>query len=71
MANNQLILGLATNSTFQIHSLDIKLDHENYYLWHSTIFFALETFDLESFVLYPNPPTATRPVVPATDPSHH
>lgn len=68
MANNQLILGLATNSSFQIPSINIKLTHENFCLWRSTIISALETFDLESFVLAPNPPAETRPVAPATVP---
>lgn len=66
MANNLLILGHTTGSSFQIPSINIKLDHENYYIWRTTKFFALETFGLESFVLSPNPADATQPVAPPT-----
>ncbi|KAL4587789.1 hypothetical protein LXL04_000663 [Taraxacum kok-saghyz] len=73
---------LATSSTLtlQIPPITIKLDRENYSLWRTTIIAALEAFDLDEFVLNPNPPTttievpaiegtpatATSPVVPAT-----
>ncbi|KAL4585655.1 hypothetical protein LXL04_010278 [Taraxacum kok-saghyz] len=57
--NNQHILGLATNSSFQIPPLNIKLDSSNLCLWRTTIISALETFDLESFVLDPQPPSET------------
>ncbi|KAL4580085.1 hypothetical protein LXL04_016262 [Taraxacum kok-saghyz] len=68
MANNNNILGFATNSTFQIPSISIKLENSNYSLWRTTVISALETFDLESFVLAPNPPNETRAVHPATTP---
>ncbi|KAL4589837.1 hypothetical protein LXL04_002748 [Taraxacum kok-saghyz] len=69
MANNhQLILGLATSSSFQIPSINIKPEHENYSLWRTTIISALETFDLESFVLAPAPPAETRAITPPTTP---
>ncbi|KAL4586002.1 hypothetical protein LXL04_010632 [Taraxacum kok-saghyz] len=66
--NNQLILGLATSSSFQILSINIKLEHENYSIWRTTINSALETSDLESFVLAPAPPAETRAVTPPTTP---
>ncbi|KAL4589565.1 hypothetical protein LXL04_002473 [Taraxacum kok-saghyz] len=60
MANNyQHILGLATNSSFQILSINIKLETSNFCLWRTTIISALETLDLESFILHPNPPPKT------------
>lgn len=59
MATNQNLLGLATNSSFQIPPLSIKLKTSNYCLWRTTIVSALETFDLESFVLDPKPPAET------------
>ncbi|KAL4574201.1 hypothetical protein LXL04_021027 [Taraxacum kok-saghyz] len=61
MAAN-ILLGLAANSNpvnFQIPSLSIKLNQNNFSLWRSTIISALETFDLESFVLSSDPPAAT------------
>lgn len=62
MATNPLLLGLAANSSsinFQIPSLSVKLGRDNYPLWRTTIISALETFDLENFVLAPNPPSET------------
>ncbi|KAL4573553.1 hypothetical protein LXL04_020363 [Taraxacum kok-saghyz] len=63
MATNPLLLGIASNSSlnFQIPSISIKLDRDNYSLWRSTIIsaletFELETFELEAFVLAPSPP---------------
>ncbi|KAL4588192.1 hypothetical protein LXL04_001074 [Taraxacum kok-saghyz] len=58
-ANNQHILGLATSSSFQIPSINIKLETSNFCLWRTTIISALETFDLESFILNPQPPPET------------
>ncbi|KAL4556265.1 hypothetical protein LXL04_038911 [Taraxacum kok-saghyz] len=37
----------------QIPPINIKLDRDNYSLWHSTVISALETFDLESFIFNP------------------
>lgn len=64
------LLTLATTNAstlnFQIPSIAVKLDRENYSLWRTTIIAALETFDLEEFVLNPSPPPETI-VVPATE----
>lgn len=49
----------STNLNFQIPSISIKLDRENYSLWRTTIISPLETFDLESFILNPMPPPET------------
>ncbi|KAL4563173.1 hypothetical protein LXL04_027209 [Taraxacum kok-saghyz] len=67
-APHLLHLATTTASTvnFQIPSIAIKLDRENYSLWRTTIIAALETFDLDDFVLNPKPPSETI-VVPATD----
>ncbi|KAL4575776.1 hypothetical protein LXL04_011862 [Taraxacum kok-saghyz] len=68
MATNQFLLGLATTSSplnLQIPPLSIKLDRHNYSLWQTTIISALETFELDTFVLSPNPPAETIPVLPA------
>lgn len=62
MSNNSLLLGLTTNSdplNFQITLISIKLERENYLLWHSIILSALTTFDLVDFALSPIPPVAT------------
>ncbi|XP_019420746.1 PREDICTED: uncharacterized protein LOC109330937 [Lupinus angustifolius] len=64
MANtNQSLLALANtthpNLNLQISSINIKLARENYSLWRSTIVSALETFDLETFILHPSPPPET------------
>ncbi|KAL4572532.1 hypothetical protein LXL04_019311 [Taraxacum kok-saghyz] len=71
MATNPLLLGIASNSSlnFQIPSINIKLDRDNYSLWRSTIIsaletFELETFELEAFVLAPAPPAETITVSP-------
>ncbi|KAL4587852.1 hypothetical protein LXL04_000726 [Taraxacum kok-saghyz] len=57
------ILNLATTTAsalnFQIPPINIKLDRNNFSLWRTTIISALETFDLEDFVLNPKPPSAT------------
>ncbi|KAL4563316.1 hypothetical protein LXL04_027356 [Taraxacum kok-saghyz] len=58
-ANNQHILGLATGSSFQIPLINIKLETSNFCLWRTTIISALETFELESFILNPQPPPET------------
>ena len=57
--NNQHILGLATNFSFQILSINIKIETSNFCLWRNNIISVLETFDLESFILHPNPPPET------------
>lgn len=57
----------STNLSFQIPSLSIKLDRANYPLWRTTIIYALECFELESFVLAPFPPTKTIPAPPTDD----
>lgn len=54
------------NLNLQIPPINIKLDRDNYSLWHSTIIFVLETFDLEAFILNPLPPPETR-VITNTD----
>nr|KAJ0190963.1 hypothetical protein LSAT_V11C800427270 [Lactuca sativa] len=62
MASNPSLLGLAADSSalnFQIPPISIKLDRNNYCLWRTTIKSALETFELDSFVLSPDPPTET------------
>ncbi|KAG4911961.1 hypothetical protein JHK82_052550 [Glycine max] len=64
MANTSpslLALANTTNSNLnlQIPSINIKLERDNYSLWRSTIIFALETFELESFILNPAPPMQT------------
>ncbi|KAL4579868.1 hypothetical protein LXL04_016036 [Taraxacum kok-saghyz] len=71
------LLGIASNSSlnFQIPSIDIKLDRDNYSLWRSTIIsaletFELETFELEAFVLAPAPPPETITVSPTGNQSH-
>lgn len=73
MSNNTLLLGLATNGSsalnFQIPSINIKLDRTNYSLWRSTVLSALATFDLDEFVLAPNPPAETVPVATAAPPA--
>ncbi|KAH1193046.1 Retrovirus-related Pol polyprotein from transposon RE1 [Glycine max] len=61
MANTSpslLALANTTNSNLnlQIPSINIKLERDNYSLWRSTIISALETFELESFILNPAPP---------------
>ncbi|KAL4589563.1 hypothetical protein LXL04_002471 [Taraxacum kok-saghyz] len=63
--NNQHILGLATNSSFQIPSINIKIETSNFCLWRTIIISALETFDLESFILHPNPSPKTITVTQA------
>ncbi|KAL4571540.1 hypothetical protein LXL04_018301 [Taraxacum kok-saghyz] len=68
MANNNNILGFATNSTFQIPSINIKLETSNYSLWRTTIISTLETFDLDSFMFSRTPPDETRAVQPAITP---
>lgn len=72
MANSgQSLLAHATASSqnLQIPPINIKLDRDNYDLWRSTIVSALETFDLESFILKPNPPPETyMPTVSADNP---
>lgn len=54
------LLNLATTTTtnlnFQIPTIMIKLDRANYSLSRTTIVLALETFELEDFVLNPQPP---------------
>ncbi|KAG5069156.1 hypothetical protein JHK85_001533 [Glycine max] len=65
MANSSSsLLPLANNNTFnlslQLPPITIKLDRDNYSLWRSTIISALETFELESFILSPAPPNETR-----------
>lgn len=70
MANtNQSLLALANttnqNLNLQIPSINIKLERENYSLWRSTIVSALETFDLESFILKPSPPPETKKITTA------
>uniref|UniRef100_A0A0R0GVF3 Retrotransposon Copia-like N-terminal domain-containing protein n=1 Tax=Glycine max TaxID=3847 RepID=A0A0R0GVF3_SOYBN len=64
MANTSpslLALANTTNSNLnlQIPSINIKLERDNYSLWRSTIISALETFELESFILNPAPPMQT------------
>lgn len=44
---------------FHLPQITIKLDRDNFSLWQSTITQALEAFDLESFILHPNPPPTT------------
>ncbi|CAH9134290.1 unnamed protein product [Cuscuta epithymum] len=65
-ASSSSILALAhtttSNLNLQIPSIHIKLDRENYSLWRSTVISALETFDLEDFILNPSPPSATHVV---------
>ena len=62
--SNLSLLALANTTTsnlnLQLPSINIKLDRDNYSLWRSTIINALETFDLESFILNPSPPLETR-----------
>lgn len=57
------LLNLAVTSTytlnFEIPSIAIKLDRDNYVLWRTTIISDLEIFDLEDFILHPNPPPTT------------
>ncbi|KAL5149582.1 hypothetical protein HKD37_13G036379 [Glycine soja] len=48
-----------SNLNLQIPSINIKLERDNYSLWRSTIISALETFELESFILNPAPPMQT------------
>uniref|UniRef100_A0A0R0FN86 Retrotransposon Copia-like N-terminal domain-containing protein n=1 Tax=Glycine max TaxID=3847 RepID=A0A0R0FN86_SOYBN len=60
MANTSpslLALANTTNSNLnlQIPSTNIKLERDKYSLWRSTIISALETFELESFILNPAP----------------
>ncbi|CAN1270978.1 Retrovirus-related Pol polyprotein from transposon RE1 [Linum perenne] len=50
----------SSNPTFQAPPITIKLDRDNFSLWRSTVLSTLETFDLESHVLAPNPPSETR-----------
>ncbi|KAG4974229.1 hypothetical protein JHK87_031050 [Glycine soja] len=64
MANSSSsLLTLANNNTsnlsLQLPPITIKLDRDNYSLWRSTIISALETFELESFILSPTPPRKT------------
>ncbi|KAL4587347.1 hypothetical protein LXL04_000216 [Taraxacum kok-saghyz] len=76
LINNMILLDCASSilqktgdlTARSIPSISIKLEHENYCLWRSTIISALETFELESFVLAPNPPSETRHVAPSTVP---
>ena len=60
-SSSLLNLAIANSSTlnFQIPSISTQLDRENYSLWWSTIISALETFDLEAFILHPRPPPET------------
>lgn len=69
--SNLLHLATTTNAStlnFHIPTINIKLDHNNYSLWRTTIISTLETFDLEDYVLNPKPPTETVDVaaIPAT-----
>lgn len=72
--SNLLHLVTTTNSftlNFQIPAINIKLDRNNYSFWRTTVISALETFDLEDYVLNPKPPTkivdvAAIPATPAT-----
>lgn len=73
-ASSLLSLATTTNGSplnFQIPSITIKLDRNNYSLWCTTITSALETFDLQDFILNPKPPAesievAAIPATPAT-----
>ena len=60
------LLALANSSSsqinFQLSPIKITLDNENHCLWKTTIISALETFDLESHLLAPNPPPQTRSI---------
>lgn len=49
----------STNLNFQIPSISIKLNRDNYSLWRTTIIFVIECFDLDSFIIHPVPPPAT------------
>ncbi|KHN23713.1 hypothetical protein glysoja_046819 [Glycine soja] len=65
MANSSSsLLTLANNNTsnlsLQHPPITIKLDRDNYSRWRSTIISALETFELESFILSLAPPSETR-----------
>ncbi|KAL4558041.1 hypothetical protein LXL04_036237 [Taraxacum kok-saghyz] len=57
------VLAQASSTTgvvqFHLPQITIKLDRENFSLWRSTILSAVEAFDLESFILHPNPPAET------------
>lgn len=57
--NQQLLAAdqiVSTNFSFQIPSINIKLDRQNYFLWRAVVVSALEWFDLDSFILNPTPP---------------
>lgn len=61
MANSSSSLvahATASSLNLQIQNITVKLDRDNYLLRRSTIISALETFDLESFILYPTHPPA-------------
>lgn len=63
------ILSLTNSNSllnFQIPSIRVKLDRDNYVLWKTDIVSTLETFDLESHIINPKPPPETQ-VVPAIE----
>ncbi|KAL4582600.1 hypothetical protein LXL04_007155 [Taraxacum kok-saghyz] len=71
MTTPQILAAAITSSNlnFQIPPIGIKLSKENYSLWKTTVIFALECFELESFILDPKPPSAvihTEPVALST-----
>ncbi|CAN1153111.1 Retrovirus-related Pol polyprotein from transposon RE1 [Linum perenne] len=61
MATDLLAKASSSSSSLnlQIPPIAVKLDRDNFSLWHSTILSALETFGLESFALNPDPPAET------------
>ncbi|CAN0898512.1 Retrovirus-related Pol polyprotein from transposon RE1 [Linum grandiflorum] len=62
-SSNLLTMANGSSSSslnLQIPPISIKLDRDNYSLWRSTILSTLEIFNLESHVLKPDPPVATR-----------
>ncbi|CAN1798451.1 Retrovirus-related Pol polyprotein from transposon RE1 [Linum perenne] len=50
----------------QVPPVTIKLGRDNFALWRSTILATLEAYNLESFILSPTPPPATR-LIATTD----
>ncbi|CAN1318837.1 Retrovirus-related Pol polyprotein from transposon RE1 [Linum perenne] len=70
MAMADDLLAQAHNSSsslsFHIPPITVKIDRDNFSLWRSTIIQALETFELETFVLSPAPPQETH-FVPSDD----
>ncbi|CAN1775445.1 Retrovirus-related Pol polyprotein from transposon RE1 [Linum perenne] len=55
-----LVNGSSSPTAFLIPPTTIRLGQDNFGLWRSTVLATLEAFNLESFVLTPNPPQATR-----------